>query len=414
MQFCDLPAELVLHTVSFMSRPFIDPDEWDPPLVPELVPDVPSINSLSQTNTAFHKTLNKTLYRLCAKDAALRKRALVFAVTHELETTLDKLVAEKLSLDGEFERSCYRGSLLHIAAGMGLRTMVAKLLDLYGGGMMARVHARNKDNRTPLGDAVFFGRMDVVQLLAPIRPPPATPPPPVLLNKDYLGPALLQAAASNRTEMAVYLISEGADVNILDGSCTPLYYSLAKNLRLAQILLAAGADPNLHKRDAFIPLFTAVRSKNLLIMQALVDGGADIHVRDSADRNVFFHQMSIELFRFFLVRGVDPNQRDYAGNTALHRVCGKEHAAYEKGSVELLCQFGAVPDKPNDDGKTAVGLAMENRLSDIVKILEPFVQNPDLQAKIAEWSLIKVYPKRGSGILRFETVWGRGRVPNTV
>ncbi|KAJ7361074.1 ankyrin repeat-containing domain protein [Mycena albidolilacea] len=395
MQFCDLPAELVLHTVSLITRPFIDPDEWDPPFVPELVPDVPSINSLSQTNTVFHQTLNKTLYRLCAKDAALRKRALVFAITHELETTLDKLVAEKLSLDGEFEHSCYRGSLLHIAAGMGLRTMVAKLLDLYGGGMMARVHARNKDNRTPLDDAVFFGHMDVVQLLAPIRPPPATPPPPILLNKDYLSPALLQAAASNRTEMAVYLISEGADVNILDDkfySRTPLYYpSFTKNLRLVQILLAAGANPNLHKRDAFIPLFTAVRSKNLPIVQALVDGGADIHVRDRWDRNVLFHQMSIELFRFFLERGVDPNQRDYAGSTALHKVCGSEHAEYEKGSVELLCEFGALPDKPDDDGKTAVGLAMENRLSDIVKILEPFVQNPDLQAKIAEWSLIKVY-----------------------
>jgi ankyrin repeat protein len=149
-------------------------------------------------------------------------------------------------------------------------------------------------------------------------------------------------------------------------------------------------------------------------MQALVDGGADIHVRDRWDRNVFFHQMSIELFRFFLVRGVDPNQRDYAGNTALHRVCGKEHAAYEKGSVELLCQFGAVPDKPNDDGKTAVGLAMENRFSAIVKILEPFVQNPDLQAKIAECSLIKVYPTSNSKRKRYlglETVWGWGRVP---
>ncbi|KAJ7819945.1 ankyrin repeat-containing domain protein [Mycena olivaceomarginata] len=405
MQFCDLPAELVLHTVSFITRPFIDPDEWDPPLVPELVPDVPSINSLSQTTTVFHQTLNKTLYGLCAKDAALGKRALVFAITHELETTFDKLVAEKLSLDGEFESSRYRGSLLHIAAGMGLRTMVVKLLDLYGGGMMARVHARNRDNRTPLDDAVLFGHMDVVQLLAPIRPPPATPPPQFLLYKDHLSPALLQAAAINRTEMAVYLISEGADVNILDDKLhgpTPLYYpSFTKNLRLVQILLAAGADPNLHKHGDFISLFTAVRSKNLPIVQALVDGGADVHVRDHWERNVLFHQMSTELFRFFLERGVDPNQRDYDGNTALHKVCGKEHAAYEKGSVELLCQFGAVPDKPNDDGKTAVGLAMENRLSDIVKILEPFVQNPDLQAKIVEWSLIKVYPTSNSKRKRY-------------
>ena len=57
------------------------------------------------------------------------------------------------------------------------------------------------------------------------------------------------------------------------------------------------------------------------IVQVLVDGGAYVHVRDRELRNVLTHCTNIQLLRFFLERGVDPNTEDNTGRTALRHFC---------------------------------------------------------------------------------------------
>jgi hypothetical protein len=96
-----LPPELILHTVSFLTRlKILDADNRLPENMhysrtrhgkPKLlIPDLPSINALSQTNTTLHYTLNQTLYELCASVESLGKLALLFAVEHQLESTVDR------------------------------------------------------------------------------------------------------------------------------------------------------------------------------------------------------------------------------------------------------------------------------------------------------------------------------------
>jgi ankyrin repeat protein len=120
------------------------------------------------------------------------------------------------------------------------------------------------------------------------------------------------------------------------------------------------------------------------IVQALVEGGADINIQDISHRNVLLESTSIELLLFFLEHGADPNNADYEGKTVLHAAC-EQHNVYGTAFVQLLCEFGAVPDKTNDQGQTAVDLALTNGTPEVVKILEPYVQTPALQAKIARW-----------------------------
>ncbi|KAF8204217.1 ankyrin repeat-containing domain protein [Mycena galopus ATCC 62051] len=369
--FPDLPPELLLHITSYLTREtIIDPYNHlaKMPLRGELVqvPDLPSISALSRTNVVLHNTLDRTLYALCASVEALGKLALFFAIEHQLESTLDKLVATGLRLDGDFNFNLKygtlptHGSLLHLAAAMRRPAMVANF---------------------------------IIRLLAPI-PPPSTavrnPPPAALSRRYYLSTALITAVVwSENTETSQSLILEGADVNFLDDNlagAAPLYYAAAtRKLELVRFLLASGADPNMHNNDTSIPVFAAVRGKNMAIVQALVDGGADIHVRDCELRNVLAHCTSIKLLRFFLERGVDPNNEDEVGGTALHTVCGADHADYEKNFVRLLCEFGAAPDKPNQNGETAVDLAMNNGLTEVVDLLELSVRNPGQRARIAEW-----------------------------
>jgi hypothetical protein len=132
MGLTKFPPELILHIVSLLPRKTIlDPEYRLPGFnspYPELVPDLASINALSEANTAFHRTVNKALYDLCASVDKLGQLAILFAVEHKLESTLDKLNDAKIRFDGEFGFDSRLCGPLHIAASMGCVDMVIKLL----------------------------------------------------------------------------------------------------------------------------------------------------------------------------------------------------------------------------------------------------------------------------------------------
>jgi ankyrin repeat protein len=59
------------------------------------------------------------------------------------------------------------------------------------------------------------------------------------------------------------------------------------------------------------------------------------------------------------------------------------NAESARALVELLLQFGAATvEKANVFGVTPVHMAMDENKWEVVKILEPLVQNPDLRAEI--------------------------------
>ncbi|KAJ7602275.1 ankyrin repeat-containing domain protein, partial [Mycena polygramma] len=125
---------------------------------------------------------------------------------------------------------------------------------------------------------------------------------------------------------------------------------------------------------------------NLDMMQALLDGGADINVRGSRSENVLASCRTVEVLRFFLGRGADPNAADWGGQIPLHFACGSADAELARASVELLLQFGAGPvDKLDVWGLSPVDIATEHDRSEVVNLLEPLVQNPDTKMKIARW-----------------------------
>ncbi|KAF8208921.1 ankyrin repeat-containing domain protein [Mycena galopus ATCC 62051] len=399
------PTELILHLVSFLTRETVI--DWERRLLAKwswqqrLVPDLPSISALSQTNLDLHHALDKRLYDLCASVEPLGKLALLFAVEHELDRAVDKLVAAGVSIDSEFAfaedpwgKWRDRCSLLHIAAAKGLRTIVVKLLETYGEVMIPRVHRHLGVVRTPLDRAAFNGHLEVVSLLAPI---------PIRSSAIYdidgygvrythqrcLSLALIQSTAGGNQKISQYLLSQGANIKFVGSvfcNGSPLYYASGTgNLELVQLLLASGADPNLGGPNGLVPLFNAT---SVHILQALLAAGADIDATDTTGRTALTFYTDAVLLRFFLERGADPNLEDSDGYTPLHYVAEAINPEAAKETVELLLQFGATVDKVDQFGQSAVEIVMERGKRDfgqVVEVLEPYVQNPDLRGKILRW-----------------------------
>ncbi|KAJ6520461.1 hypothetical protein C8R45DRAFT_1205426 [Mycena sanguinolenta] len=117
-ELSDLSPELVLDITEYILQEA------------ELVPDLTSINALSQTNNDLYQLLDRALYNLCSSVEALAKDALIFTVKHGQEGTLDRLVSAGASLDTSLKLKHNRCGLLHLAAALGLTVMVVKLLGL--------------------------------------------------------------------------------------------------------------------------------------------------------------------------------------------------------------------------------------------------------------------------------------------
>ncbi|KAJ6481834.1 ankyrin repeat-containing domain protein [Mycena sanguinolenta] len=407
-RIAELPPELVLHIVSFLTREIhLDPMRrrrlgyYIDPANPELVPDLPSINALSCTNSVFHQTLNRTLYEICASVEFLGRRALLFAVEHNSEVGFDKLVAAGVSVDGKFESKVSflapnPFGLLQIAAGKGSSLIVPKLLRMYGSEMLERVYARDDWHLSALDCAVLEGRMETVRLLAPMAILAPSSSSPIVVDvsderiqthKQYLGEALvisgIRRPSGENIAICEYLLSEG--VNTRDrGSWTSLACATTSDsLATMQVLLAAGADPNFGNRDGVVPLF---RAGNVPAAQALLNAGARIYATDNTGRNALTYRAleHAEVLRFFLERGVDANQADDDGRTPLHYACEKNAAVVV--AIELLLQFGATTvEKADADGVTPVDEAMHKGKIEVVRLLEPLIQDPALKSKIAKW-----------------------------
>lgn len=140
--------------------------------------------------------------------------------------------------------------------------------------------------------------------------------------------ALHMAAAAFRRPVAKLLVRHGADWRATNRrGAQPLHYAADANhwdpkaqAETITYLLSIGADPNVLDKSGVAPLHRAVRTRSLAAVRALLDGGAD------------------------------PRLRNKSGSTPLHLAVqttgrggsGSEHArAQQAGIIRLLLKRGA-------------------------------------------------------------------------
>ncbi len=204
-------------------------------------------------------------------------------------------------------------------------------------------------------------------------------------------PVIICALSNGHSELAEWLIEEGAEVNICTsfGSSAIAYAANAKDIKLLKLMLRYGADPNLYENGAPTPLMIAVSTGNLDVVKLLVENGADPSLTNwsytdpagSALRNAavdghyniaeyLLEQGALVNARPVKVRSLynAPGVKIERGYTALNA------AAAAKGDqiriVKLLLDHGADPTLMGEDGLSSADLALRKGNMQVYQYLE--------------------------------------------
>ena len=128
-----------------------------------------------------------------------------------------------------------------------------------------------------LFDACAVGKFDDVTLLVFKNPSSVNS-----FSIDGFTPLGL-ACHFNHEEIARFLILKGAEVNIASKNgfnVFPIHSAVtANNLNLTNVLLDAGAYPNVCQKSGVAPLHTAAQNGNIEIIIALLEKGAEVTLR---------------------------------------------------------------------------------------------------------------------------------------
>ncbi len=153
--------------------------------------------------------------------------------------------------------------------------------------------------------------------------------------------ALYRAAVAGETGLAELLLRAGADPNLPSGGeseGTPLCAASCWGYAgIVRALLAHGADPNLPEDDAWTPLRWAAAHGHEEVARELLAAGADPDLRapigDAARRG------SLAVVRTLLEYGANPVEPDLEGSTALELAeswAGKDVEGELVARVDLL------------------------------------------------------------------------------
>jgi ankyrin repeat protein len=139
-------------------------------------------------------------------------------------------------------------------------------------------------------------------------------------GKPTSRPPLEQAILRNKTDIAEYLLTVGADPNTVNATKrTPLHLAVDRNNpAISSALLKAGANPNLLDQEGWTPLHHAAAKNQFENAKAILAGGAKPTTL-SARGGTPLHEAAAsggeEIIRLFLQHGLDPNQKSKEGVT---------------------------------------------------------------------------------------------------
>ncbi len=250
---------------------------------------------------------------------------------------VERLIAAGISLD---VRDADGRTALIRAARSGALDITLRLL-LAG----ANPNQRDEKHFTPLFHAIVKGHSNIASMLL-LNDLRISNNRSLIQRDDYDRTALHLAAEYDQADIVRLLLSQqsrGLNVNsqALNAQKTALFPAARLGrTQVTELLLAAGADPNLSDSGPTRPLNFAILFERVPIVELLLAAGAD------------------------------PNWQNASGRAALHHIALIGHARI----AELLLAAGADPALVDDNGQTAAQFARERGLYQIAQQIEVAAQ----------------------------------------
>ncbi len=264
----------------------------------------------------------------------------------------------------------------------------------------AEINQPDRFGATPFLDAILEGDVELVtrqiEAGADVNHIPVIAEEILLLGDNpYYTPLLTacEARHTHKAELVQLLLSAGADPNLTlpASQWSPLMSAAATGSpALVQLLLQAGADPHRRNDDDATPLLLAARVQSVESIRALLKAGADPRIKDAQGSGIYHAILDshaiidappiqgvparVVLIQMMHARGADLNHTDHEGNSPLIKVV-KMNRSYssEQESLEIarcLIQLGAKIQLTNKRGESALSLAQKegkSTLSDYLK-----------------------------------------------
>ena len=185
--------------------------------------------------------------------------------------------------------------------------------------------------------------------------------PTAMTERDAGRTPLHWASESGRTNVVEYLLSIGVDAKLGDAErFTPLHSAAAfRHTGVVKSLLDHGADPKAVAEGGYSVLLSACSGwPKKEIIELLIEAGADPNVK-SDDGVTPLQKLSFreppETLKLLLAAGVNVNQVGWEGTTALHWAIDGDNVEV----AHLLAESGADDTARNEKGTTALARVSE-------------------------------------------------------
>ena len=290
----------------------------------------------------------------------------------------------------------------------------------------AQVNHSNRSDETALMLAVSKGALEIAKTLIQAGAS--------LEHRDAAGRNLLMRALwddtpATRLAMLRLLLQHKVDVNGLsDSNSSPLMVAAQNQLsEEVELLLAAGADPNVANTYGYTALSQAVSRDDKRSVQNIIRAGANVNARDVVGRTAFMnavHQGHMSVIDTLLNSNIDLDVQDKKGHTAFSLVTymdsielvdkllpyaglplpevpyARPHDAARQTQLILgaaagqsfeamrfLLDNGVHPDMANLSGVTALMLVVYRKNAKLMDLLLRYGANPNAQTQLGQGAL---------------------------
>jgi ankyrin repeat protein len=210
------------------------------------------------------------------------------------------------------------------------------------------------------------------------------------------------AAEAGQLVVAQFLLANGADTEAKDtqwGGRTPLHYAAAAGHKaMVELLLSKKANVNAADKDGTTPLHLAAESGYRSVVESLLNHGAKVNAKDKYGSTPLLLAATRgfrSVIELLLEHGADINAATtYAYRSRGGGLKGTALDIAAQRSDQTLAEFllskGAAVNTVNDDGRTPLSYAVENRQEPFVKLLldahaDPNAGSADFPIARAAW-----------------------------